>query len=127
MSSYNLTVLISLSDKALAIPIVSAMQNEEFSSCAIIFLLTTKFRNLLKPQLVWGAVSDLSLISGLSEKFKHDLWRLKSKLNFSQKQHLTPGQHPQHRIKTIICERSTPAQLPTMYTEGITYVFLHFT
>ena len=38
----------------------------------------------------WGAVSDLSLISDLSQKFKHDLWRLKSKLKLSQKQHLTP-------------------------------------
>ena len=39
----------------------------------------------------WGAVSDLSLISDLSQKFKHDLWRVKSKLKLSQKQHLTPG------------------------------------
>ena len=38
----------------------------------------------------WGAVSDLSLISDLSQKFKHDLWRVKSKLKLSQKQHLTP-------------------------------------
>ena len=38
----------------------------------------------------WGAVSDLSLISDLSQKFKHDLWRVKSELNLSQKQHLTP-------------------------------------
>ena len=42
--------------------------------------------------LGWGAVSDLSLISDLSQKFKHDLWRVKSELNLSQKQHLTPGQ-----------------------------------
>ena len=27
----------------------------------------------------------------LSDKFKHDLWRLKSKLKLSQKQHITPG------------------------------------
>ena len=38
-----------------------------------------------------GAVSDLSLISDLSQKFKHDLWRLKSKFKLSQKQHLTPA------------------------------------
>ena len=38
----------------------------------------------------WGAVSDLSLISDLSQKFKHDLWRVKSKVKLSQKQHLTP-------------------------------------
>ena len=38
----------------------------------------------------WGAVSDLSLILDLSKKFKHGLWRLKSKLKLSQKQHLTP-------------------------------------
>ena len=38
----------------------------------------------------WGAVSDLSLISDLSQKFKHDLWRVKSELKLSQKQHLTP-------------------------------------
>ena len=38
----------------------------------------------------WGAVSDLSLILDLSQKFKHGLWRLKSKLKLSQKQHLTP-------------------------------------
>ena len=41
--------------------------------------------------LGWGAVSDLSLILDLSQKFKHGLWRLKSKLKLSQKQHLTPG------------------------------------
>ena len=63
MSSYSFTVYISLSNKAVDNPIVSAIQNEEFSSCAIIVLLTTKLHNLLKPQLVWGAVSDLSLIS----------------------------------------------------------------
>ena len=40
--------------------------------------------------IIWGAVSDLSLISDLSQKFKHDLWRVKSELNLSQKQHLTP-------------------------------------
>ena len=40
----------------------------------------------------WGAVSDLSLISDLSQKFKHDLLRVKSELNLSQKQHLTPGE-----------------------------------
>ena len=39
----------------------------------------------------WGAVSDLSLISDLSQKFKYDLWRVKSELKLSQKQHLTPG------------------------------------
>ena len=38
----------------------------------------------------WGAVSDLSLISDLSQKFKYDLWRVKSELKLSQKQHLTP-------------------------------------
>ena len=38
----------------------------------------------------WGDVSDLSLISDLSQKFRHDLWRLKSELKLSQKQHLTP-------------------------------------
>ena len=48
---------------------------------------------MMVPQLDqgWGAVSDLSLISDLSQKFKHDLWRAKSKLKLSQKQHLTPG------------------------------------
>ena len=45
---------------------------------------------LMKDQ-GWGAVSDLSLISDLSQKFKHDLWRVKSELKLSQKQHLTPG------------------------------------
>ena len=40
--------------------------------------------------LGWGAVSDLSLISDLSQKFKHDLLRVKSELKLSQKQHLTP-------------------------------------
>ena len=39
--------------------------------------------------LGWGAVSDLSLISDLSQKFKHDLWIAKSDLKLSQKQHLT--------------------------------------
>ena len=41
----------------------------------------------------WGAVSDLSLISDLSQEFEHDhddLWRVKSKLKLGQKQHLTP-------------------------------------
>ena len=42
-----------------------------------------------KGEQGWGAVSDLSLISDLSQKFKHDLWRVKSELNLSQKQHLT--------------------------------------
>ena len=42
----------------------------------------------------WGAVSDLSMISDLSQKFKHDLWRVKSELKLSQKQHLTPGSGP---------------------------------
>ena len=47
--------------------------------------------NMIAPvHLGWGAVSDLSLISDLSQKFKHDLWRAKSKLKLSQKQHLTP-------------------------------------
>ena len=41
--------------------------------------------------LGWGAVSDLSLILDLSQKFKHGLWRLKSKLKLSQKKHLTRG------------------------------------
>ena len=41
--------------------------------------------------LGWGAVSNLSQISDLSQKFKHDLWRVKSELKLSQKQHLTPG------------------------------------
>ena len=41
--------------------------------------------------LGWGAVSDLSLISDLSQKFKHDLWS--QHLILSQKQHLTPGGH----------------------------------
>ena len=46
----------------------------------------------LTEYVTWlGAVSDLSLISDLSQKFKHDLWRLKSKLKLSQKQHFTPG------------------------------------
>ena len=35
-----------------------------------------------------GAVA---LILDLSQKFKHGLWRLKSKLKLSQKQHLTRG------------------------------------
>ena len=39
--------------------------------------------------LGWGAVSDLSVISDLSQKFKHALWRVKSELKLSQKQHLT--------------------------------------
>ena len=39
----------------------------------------------------WGAVSDFSLISVLSQKFKHDLWRVKSVVKLSQKQHLTPA------------------------------------
>ena len=38
-----------------------------------------------------GAVSDLSVISDLSQKFKHDLWRFMSELKLSQKQHLTPA------------------------------------
>ena len=38
----------------------------------------------------WGAVSNLSEISDLSQKFKHNLWRVKSELKLSQKQHLTP-------------------------------------
>ena len=38
----------------------------------------------------WGAVSDLSLIFYLSQKFIHDLWRFKSKLKLSRNQHLTP-------------------------------------
>ena len=38
----------------------------------------------------WGAVSDLSLIFDLSQKFKHVLCGVKSKLKLSQKQHLTP-------------------------------------
>ena len=42
----------------------------------------------------WGAVSDLSLISDLSQKFKHDLRRVKSELKLSQKQHLTPEPKP---------------------------------
>ena len=33
----------------------------------------------------------LSMISDLSQKFRHDLWRVKSELKLSQKQHLTPG------------------------------------
>ena len=38
----------------------------------------------------WDAVSDLCLIFFyLSQKFKHDLWRLKWILKLSQKQHLT--------------------------------------
>ena len=42
----------------------------------------------------WGAVSDLSLISDLSQKFIQDWWRVKSELKLSQKlsqkQNLTP-------------------------------------
>ena len=49
----------------------------------------------------WGAVSDLSLISDLSEKFKHDLWRVKSELKLSQKQHLTPV--PQKELFNFSC------------------------
>ena len=33
------------------------------------------------------------MISDLSQKFKHDLWRVKSELKLSQKQHLTPGEY----------------------------------
>ena len=47
-------------------------------------------RHGLQHHLGWGAVSDLSLISDLSQKFKHDLWRVKSELKLSQKQHFTP-------------------------------------
>ena len=32
-----------------------------------------------------------SIFFYLSQEFKHDLWRLKSNLQLSQKQHLTPG------------------------------------
>ena len=32
-----------------------------------------------------GAISDLNLISDLNQKFKHDLWRVKSELKLSQK------------------------------------------
>ena len=40
----------------------------------------------------WGAVSHLSLFFFyLSQKFKHDLWRLMTILKLSQKQHLDPG------------------------------------
>ena len=39
----------------------------------------------------WGAVSDLSLISDLTQKFKHNLWRVKSELKLSRKQHLIQG------------------------------------
>ena len=49
----------------------------------------SKFGLFSDPE--WGAVSDLSLISDLSQKFKHDLWRVMSELDLSQKQHLTPG------------------------------------
>ena len=48
--------------------------------------------NSIVNDLRRGAVSDLSLISDLSQKFKHDLWRIKSELKLSQKQHLTPAE-----------------------------------
>ena len=51
---------------------------------------TKNIKGPLQYELGWGAVSDLSLISDLSQKFKHDLWRVKSELKLSQKQHLTP-------------------------------------
>ena len=50
-----------------------------------------KHLQLLSEDQGWGAVSDLSMISDLSQKFKHDLWRVKSELKLSRKQHLTPG------------------------------------
>ena len=56
------------------------------------FVAMWKFKSsCFETVLGWGAVSDLSLILDLSQKFKHGLWRLKSKLKLSQKQHLTPG------------------------------------
>ena len=64
------------------------------------------------PDQGWGAVSDLSLISDLSQKFKHDLWRVKSELKLSQKQHLTPApdqlQIPEWRFICFLgCEIDT--------------------
>ena len=55
----------------------------------ILSIPNKKFCSIFKD-LGWGAVSDLSQISDLSQKFKHDLWRVKPDLKLSQKQHLTP-------------------------------------
>ena len=55
----------------------------------------------------WGAVSDLSLILDLSQKFKHGLLRLKSKLKLNQKQHLTPD----GRVKIDHCQKRTCADM----------------
>ena len=62
----------------------------------VIFLKLAQYNEYLictvdTDDLEWGAISDLSLISDLSQKFKHDLWRVKSELQLSQKQQLTPG------------------------------------
>ena len=54
----------------------------------VLFVLIDPF-SMNQSDLGWGAVSDLSLISDLSQKFKHELWRVKSELKLSQKQHLT--------------------------------------
>ena len=35
-------------------------------------------------------------------QFKHDLWRVKSELKLSQKQHLTPVQSLIHQAKDIL-------------------------
>ena len=55
--------------------------------------MQTKLYDVIWVDQGWGAVSDLSLISDLSQKFKHVLCGVKSKLKLSQKQHLTPGQY----------------------------------
>ena len=46
----------------------------------------TKVGTWIRSDQGRGAVSDLSLISDLGQKFKHDLWRVKSELKLSQKQ-----------------------------------------
>ena len=39
----------------------------------------------------WSAVSDLSLISDLSQKIRQNLWRVKMEHKLSRKQHITPA------------------------------------
>ena len=67
--------------------------------------------------LGWGAVSDLSLISDLSQKFKHDLWRVKSELKLSQKQHLTPDLHSHVRIHLYCIPIHEVREFPLKATE----------
>ena len=65
------------------------------ANIAELFKMTHSFyvdNAMVADDLGWGAVFDLSLISDLSQKFKHDLWRVKSELKLSRIQHLTPGE-----------------------------------